>query len=279
MINKIYFYRGDDFRTAFADLGSIRSLLPSTVNIMALTATATKATVSIVVSRLAMQDPAIIGLAPDRPNIKLVVDRCPDLYNLCKFLAKELKEKRIAATKTVVFCRSLKTCAKMCLILKKLLGECVTEPPGIPDSFLQFRLMDVFTAASDTDVREEVLAEFCKRHTNLRLIIASTAFGLGVDCQDIVRVINYGTPNTLEELVQETGRAGRNGCQAEAILYHKVIGNKITAESKCYGENQSVCRRSLLFKDFLFYNSQANIVPCKCCDICALLCNCKDCNL
>ena len=82
MINKIiYFYRGDDFRTAFADLGSIRSLLPSTVNIMALTATATKATVSIVVSQLAMQDPAIIGLAPDRPNIKLVVDRCPDLYN------------------------------------------------------------------------------------------------------------------------------------------------------------------------------------------------------
>ena len=62
--------------------------------------------------------------------------------------------------------------------------------------------MDIFTAPSDTGLREEILAEFCKSQTNLRLIIASSAFRLGVDCKDIMRVINYGTPNTLEELVQ-----------------------------------------------------------------------------
>jgi len=51
-------------------------------------------------------------------------------------------------------------------------------------------------------IREEIIVEFCKPTTKLRLIIASTAFGLG---KDILRVINYGTPNTLEELVQEIG--------------------------------------------------------------------------
>ena len=65
-------------------------------------------------------------------------ENCPDLCNLCEMLARELLEKRTMATKTVVFCRSLNNCAKMCLILKKLLGKNITESPGIPDSFLQF---------------------------------------------------------------------------------------------------------------------------------------------
>ena len=246
---------------------------------MALTATATKATLASVKSRLAMQDPVVIGLTPERPNIKLIVEPCPDLNKLCEVLAKELLEKRTMAKKTVVFCRSLKCCANMCVMLKKLLGKNISEPPGIPDSLLQFRLIDVFTAASDIDVREEIIAEFCKTRTNLRLIIASTAFGLGVDCKDITRIINYGTPSTLEELVQETGRAGRNGAQAEAILYHKVIGKKITDSAKQYGENQTTCRRLLLFKDFLFYDKKTTNVACKCCDLCAQLCICKDCDL
>ena len=132
---------------------------------------------------------------------------------------------------------------------EKLLGKNITQSPGLPDTILQYRLVDVFTAASDNDMREEVLMEFCKKDSTLRLLIASTAFGLGVDCMDISRIINYETPSSLEELVQEIGRAGRNGCAAEAILYHRVV-KKITTTAKAYGENQTMCRRALLFKDF-----------------------------
>ena len=56
-------------------------------------------------------------------------------------------------------------------------------------------------------------------------------------------MINYGTPATMEELVQEAGRAGRDGSEAEAILYHKIIGRKFTNAMKMYGENQIICRR------------------------------------
>ncbi|XP_065894572.1 ATP-dependent DNA helicase RecQ-like [Dysidea avara] len=153
---------------------------------MALTATAIKTTLSSVKSRLAMEDPVIVGLPPDRSNIKMIVEPCPDLSELCEELAKDLRHKDYG---------------KMCK-MKKLL-------------------------ASDNDMREEIITEFCKNETKLRLIIASTAFGLGIDCKDIVRVINYGTPNTLEELVQEMGRAGKNGNQAQAILYHKAIGDDV----------------------------------------------------
>ena len=142
-------FRGDEFRRVFADLGSIRSLLPSNINVMPLTATATKATLDCVVSRLGMQNPAVIGLEPDRPNITLRVEPYPDVLTLSKALVKELMEKHVKATKTVVFCRTLKQCADMCITMKKLLGIYITEPPGLPDNLLQFRLIDIFTAASD----------------------------------------------------------------------------------------------------------------------------------
>ena len=251
--------------------------MPSEVKILALTATATHLTLKCVISRTSMQDPAIIGLPPDRPNIKLSVQPCPSIPSLCEWLAKELLEKRSTATKTVVFCRSLCHCAKMCTLMRKLLGQNITEPPGLPDNMVEYRLVDVFTAASNTDMREEVLAEFCKCDSNIRLLIASTAFGLGVDCMDISRIINYGTPSTLEELVQELGRAGRNGSPAEAILYHKVVGKTITDTAKAYGDNHTMCRRGLLFKNFLF-SETIQIQACKCCDICKPLCNCVECN-
>ena len=61
----------------------------------------------------------------------------------------------------------------------------------------------------------------------------------GVDCRDITRVINWGSPNSLEELVQETCRAGRDGREAEAILYYgKGASRHISKAVKNYGENK-----------------------------------------
>ena len=101
-------------------------------------------------------------------------------------------------------------------------------------------------------------------------------FGLGVDCMDTNQIINYGTPSTLEELVQELGRAGRDGSLAEAVLYHKVVGKKIADAATAYGTNKTVCRQSLLFKEFLF-SKVTEVHACRCCDICKPLCNCEKC--
>ena len=92
----------------------------------------------------------------------------------------------------------------MFAMMKRMLGRNITEPPGT-EVGLQARLIDVFTAVSTMEMKDMVLDTFKNFDTNLRLLISTTAFGLGVDCPDIERVINRGTPNTLEELVQETG--------------------------------------------------------------------------
>lgn len=137
---QIYFYVGVMNFKLFAKLGNVRSLLPDKVNILALTATATKATLECVTSRLAMDKPTVIGLPPDRPNIKLSVQPCPSILTLCKQLTDELKEKRSLTPKTVVFCRSLKHCADMCAIMRRLLGPDISDPPGL-ESDLHHRLI------------------------------------------------------------------------------------------------------------------------------------------
>jgi len=83
-------------------------------------------------------------------------------------------------------------------------------------------------------------------------MIATTAFGMGVDCPDIEKVINWGCPNTLEELVQETGQGGRDGRKVEAILYPK-LGKDVTHEMKNYASNS---RMRKLFENFLFNNDE-----------------------
>jgi len=263
----------------FAEIGTIRSLINKDINILALTATATNETAKIIIERLSMTNVTMIGLSPERHNIKYSVVPMPDMADMCSALAQELADMHAETPKTVLFCQTLQQCGNFHAKIKKLLGKNITMPPGAP-SILPFRMVSLFTSASRRELREEIIQEFCKEKTNLRLVIATTAFGLGVDCHNITRIINWGAPTSLEELVQETGRAGRDGSAAEAILYYGKGANKhISNAVKHYGENQAECRRTLLFKDFLFSDvSKQDVVACRCCDLCAAVCNCAKCN-
>ena len=243
--------RGDEFRVVFAEIGSVRSLISGSVKVLALTATATKETLESDKSHLSMEHPTLFELSPDRANIKFIVEPCPDIRELCRQLTDELMAKRTATPKTIVFCHSLQHCANIFALVKRILDRNITEPPGITGD-LQTRIVDVFTSVSTTTMMEMLLKEYCKTDTKLRLLIDTTAFSLGVDCPVIEQIINWGSPNTLEELVQESGRAGRDGRQAVAILYPKKVGNKLTKEVKEYQENTTMCQRRRLFSNFLF---------------------------
>lgn len=262
----------------FSDIGIVRSLIPNDISILALTATATTEIADIVIERLCMTNVKMIGAPPDRSNIKYSVRPNQSMDSLCYMLADELTTMHVNTPKTVLFCQTLKRCGEFYYKLKKLLGQNITYPPGVP-AILPFRMISLFTAASRQEIREETLQEFCKPGSTLRLIIATTAFGLGVDCSCISRIINWDAPITLEELVQESGRAGRDGSDSEAILcYDKSISPHVSKAVKLYVDNKSICRRRLLYKDFLFCDAQQqNVVACKCCDLCALLCNCTEC--
>ena len=76
----------------------------------------------------------------------------------------------------------------------------------------------MFTSVLTIDKKEQVLKLFTEPEGNLRLLVATTSFGMGIDCPDIRRIIHWGVPTTVEEYAQETGRAGRCGKLAVATV-------------------------------------------------------------
>ena len=112
------------------------------------------------------------------------------------------------------------------------LGACFTEPPGYPN-LSGYRIIDMFTRVLTIPKKEEVMASFSVIGGTLRVIIATTAFGMGVD---IPEIIDWGLPATLEEYVQEAGRSGRDG--RHSIAYE---GNRAKNSSSLVKEYEANC--------------------------------------
>ena len=102
--------------------------------------------------------------------------------------------------------------------MKHKTGEEFTEPPGYPN-LSGFQLIELFTAVLTTEKKEEVLQSFVRGDGKVRLLIVTTAFGMGIDCPDIRKIIYWGVTNTLEEYVEQTGQCRRDGQPSVAMLY------------------------------------------------------------
>ena len=136
-------------------------MIPNSIKILALTATATRDTLDCVIRGLSLEDPAVIGLPPNQSNIKYTVKRRTSIQQFTQMISDDLMLKRANMPKTIVFCRSLQNCATFFGIIKKQLGKNITDPPDAPyDDIVDFRLVDSFTAVLSTDMREVLLKEF-----------------------------------------------------------------------------------------------------------------------
>ena len=89
------------------------------------------------------------------------------------------------------------------------LGCFFTKPCNAPDIAF-FRMVDVFTSYTD-ELTKSKISELLVKSSQLRIAIATVAFGMGIDCLDVHEIIHFGPPDNVESYIQETGRAGRNG--------------------------------------------------------------------
>ncbi len=218
----------------------------------------------------------MVAIPPQRCNITYSVRPLQPIHDFGRELSEALSRLRTDILKTVVFCRKYQDCSELYVLLRNTLGAKFTEPPGYP-GLHSFRLTEMYTRASTPDTKEKVLSSFTKAASKLRLVIATTAFGMGIDSPDIRQVIDYGPPSCLEEYVQETGRAGRDSLTFQAVLLYGSPGRYEEESMKAYGLNTNQCRQKLLFKDFVCH-SHVDIQPlCMCCDVCACVCQCEKC--
>ena len=196
---------------------------------MALTATATQETLSVVTRQLSLKEPVIVAISPNRVDIKLVVKPPQKLVDFARELGEDLKKHNKNYLITVVFCNSYNDCSYLYTTIVHYLGKQKTTPPGFPN-LLEYRLLSMYTRASTDCMKRRIMSLFSTKQSTLRIVIATAAFGMSIDIPDIEQIIHWGPPNDIEQYVQEIGRAGRGDLDAITTLVSK--GNRYAAASK-----------------------------------------------
>jgi superfamily II DNA helicase RecQ len=260
---------GDKFRQAFRQLGETRSLMSAKVHVMALTATATVETQRTIIHTLHMdKNICIIAQSPVKPNMKFVVgERKPklsDSMDCLQPLLAELQQLRTKCPRTLIFCQRYKDCTSIYEFFKAKLGSDFCYPPSSPDLSI-FRLVDMFIGITTDDVKQSIIDNFRKPSGQIRVLICTSSFGMGIDCKGVERVLHWGTPSDIEMYIQEAGCAGREGQQCYATLFVKPSEVKGQFEEFCRG---IVCRRMVLESMFGVEHTDS-LNGAYCCDICS----------
>ena len=275
-------YRGASFRSEFSRIGEVRSLIPRGVNVMALTATATRSTRRRIIQSLCMENCYIVFKNPLKSNIMYEVKPKTTLEDVFAPIVKDVKENGKTAERTIVFCRSFKDCAEIFQYFKSHLKKQMYYPPSAPP-VSKFRLVEMFTSATEESVKANIIQNFTPPHGRCRVVIGTIAFGMGLDSPNVRKVIHWGPSSDVESYVQETGRVGRDGEFALATLYFAKEelskARHVTDDMISYVKNEDKCRKEVLFSSF---DQTVCATPtssiCTCCDICKTVCNCVKCS-
>ena len=155
----------------------MRSLLPPSVNMMALTATASRMNRDIIMKTLGMHShPKIIAICPCKQNITYHVSEFTTVQESFHPIAQSLRQHTVSAGRVIIFCPTVADCAELYLYFKSVLGVSFLYPPGAPDKS-KYRLVEVFHSVLEPDHKQTIVASFSSTASPLCLVIATVTFG------------------------------------------------------------------------------------------------------
>ncbi len=231
-------------------VGEIRSLLDNSVKLAVFTATATKSTkVSIFgILNLGTVSTSVVEKSPLKSNLSFFskyVSNERKFQDIFADIINELRFHGESSERTIIFCQTRSQCALIWKTFKLQLGASFyRDGKEDPTS----RLVEMFHAGSPKSVKEHVLSEMRKKESCLRVVVVTTAFGMGIDCKQVSRVIHFGPSKSIEAYLQECGRAGRDGTHSKCyLLYNGFLASQCQHDMKHYVASES-CRRKF-FQD------------------------------
>ena len=185
---------GYDFRPSYLEIAKIRDIHP-TAPVLALTATATPDVVDDIQERLHFQQKCVFRMSFERKNLTYIVSKTADKQN------ELIRLFNLYEGSAIVYVRSRRHAREI--------AEHLSEA-GFSATF--------YHAGLDHAQKDERQRDW--QHDRTRIMVATNAFGMGIDKPDVRLVVHYESPDSLEAYFQEAGRAGRDGQPARAILLY-----------------------------------------------------------